>query len=233
MGRPTRYLGAMIKHRHILAALWVVLGALLAWLLLGRPATGIDDADIFFVYAHNLADGHGFVYNVGGERVEGFTSLAWTLVCAATALMADALEKPLFVLNLLLGALAVAACLKRTNNGPVFLIMLLAAPAWFAWSQVTLMESGLWGLVITLLGLAVVEKRSAAVTALLPLMLVTRPESMLWGAWALLLTAYVAGAGRRVKAVAAPALAYVLTLAALVGFRLSYFGYPKSGPSQS
>ena len=42
---------------------------------LHNPLTGIDDANIYFVYARNLANGHGFVYNIGGERVEGFTSL--------------------------------------------------------------------------------------------------------------------------------------------------------------
>lgn len=48
----------------------------------GNPALGVDDANIFFVYAEHLTAGHGFVYNVGGERVEGFTSLLWVLLCA-------------------------------------------------------------------------------------------------------------------------------------------------------
>jgi hypothetical protein len=45
-----------------------------AWLahsLSGTPLVGYDDANIFFVYARNLVDGHGFVYNPGGEPVEG------------------------------------------------------------------------------------------------------------------------------------------------------------------
>jgi len=46
------------------------------------PLTGIDDANIFFTYARNIAAGEGLVYNAGGERVEGFTSLLYTLVCA-------------------------------------------------------------------------------------------------------------------------------------------------------
>ena len=41
----------------------------------------LDDAFISFRYAHNLAAGHGLVYNVG-ERVEGFTNLLWTLLLA-------------------------------------------------------------------------------------------------------------------------------------------------------
>src|SRR5690242_13300954 len=47
-----------------------------------RSYLGIDDAFIYFVYAKNLAHGHGFVYNVGGERVEGFTSMLWVLICS-------------------------------------------------------------------------------------------------------------------------------------------------------
>jgi hypothetical protein len=40
-----------------------------------------DDAFISFRYADNLVRGHGLVFNLG-ERVEGFTNLAWTLWAA-------------------------------------------------------------------------------------------------------------------------------------------------------
>lgn len=43
---------------------------------------GIDDANITLVYARNLAAGEGFVFNAGGERVEGSSSMLWTLLCA-------------------------------------------------------------------------------------------------------------------------------------------------------
>ncbi len=46
----------------------------------GRPTDGIDDAEITHVFAHNIAAGFGYVYNPGGERVEGSTSLLWTLL---------------------------------------------------------------------------------------------------------------------------------------------------------
>ena len=46
------------------------------------PLIGIDDAAITRNYAENLANGHGIVYYVGGERVEGSTSFLWTLVVA-------------------------------------------------------------------------------------------------------------------------------------------------------
>ncbi|MEM6295902.1 MAG: hypothetical protein AAGA54_31815 [Myxococcota bacterium] len=41
-----------------------------------------DDAYISFRYARNLADGLGLVYNPG-ERIEGYTNFAWTVMVAA------------------------------------------------------------------------------------------------------------------------------------------------------
>lgn len=44
-------------------------------------ADAIDDAYISFRYARNAAAGHGLVFNVG-ERVEGYTNFAWTILLA-------------------------------------------------------------------------------------------------------------------------------------------------------
>ncbi len=41
------------------------------WKLHGCPRIGIDDANIFFTYAENLASGNGITYGQNGERVEG------------------------------------------------------------------------------------------------------------------------------------------------------------------
>jgi len=41
-----------------------------------------DDAFISLRYARNLVEGHGLVWNVGGERVEGYTNFLWTMVLA-------------------------------------------------------------------------------------------------------------------------------------------------------
>ena len=38
-----------------------------------------DDAMISMRYAKNFADGHGFVWNPGGERVEGYSNFLWTI----------------------------------------------------------------------------------------------------------------------------------------------------------
>ena len=41
-----------------------------------------DDAMISMRYARNLAEGHGLVWNPGGDRVEGFTNPLWVLYMA-------------------------------------------------------------------------------------------------------------------------------------------------------
>ena len=145
----------------LLSALTVLIGSGLAWYLLGCPGTGIDDADIFFVYGRNFAQGHGFVYNIGGERVEGFTSLLWTLICACLFRLTDHVEIPLYLINLLMGIATLWVCLRRVQNPAVFAVMLAAAPAWFAWCQISLMEAGLWCRLLTLAVLAVVDRRTA------------------------------------------------------------------------
>src|SRR5688572_12167490 len=52
--------------------------------VLSQPEHWLDDAYIFFRYAENWADGHGPVFNVG-ERVEGYSSILWTMILAAGA----------------------------------------------------------------------------------------------------------------------------------------------------
>jgi|GEM_PF-6370263 len=56
----------------------------LTYHLHGSPRKGIDDANIFFSYAENLANGQGLVYGDAGGRVEGFTSMLWVLTCASS-----------------------------------------------------------------------------------------------------------------------------------------------------
>jgi hypothetical protein len=52
-----------------------------------------DDAMISMRYANNLANGHGLVWNLAGEPVEGFTNPLWTLYMAAPHLLPIAPSK--------------------------------------------------------------------------------------------------------------------------------------------
>lgn len=70
-----------------------------------------DDAMISMVFARNLADGHGLVWDRRADAVEGYTNFAWTLVMAAvhvlpvpdrlTSLLIMVLGAVLLALNLL------------------------------------------------------------------------------------------------------------------------------------
>ena len=73
--RPAGRLTAVLTAAAILA-LYFLASYLLVWDL--GP---VDDAFITFRYAHHLAAGEGLAFNPG-ERVEGYSSLSWTLLLA-------------------------------------------------------------------------------------------------------------------------------------------------------
>ena len=58
---------------------------------------GVDDANIFFVFAKNFISGNGLVWNVGEGPVEGFTSLFWLFFCSMGFLITDNPEFLLFL----------------------------------------------------------------------------------------------------------------------------------------
>lgn len=210
------------------AFLCVLAGGTLAWLLLGIPSSGINDADIYLVYAQNYLGGHGFVYNIGDGQLEGFPSLLWMLVCTVVYIFFRTPELPLLMLNLTLGITTVYICLKRSNQKTAFMVLLCSAPAWFAWSQIALVEWGLWCLLLTASILAVSERDSTKCTWLLPLLLLTRPEAMLWGCW-LLLVLFLGlvldrGSRRALRAGFRPLFTFGTTWAVLILFRGLYFG---------
>src|SRR5215471_3596610 len=66
----------------------------------------IDDAYIFFRYAHNISQGHGYVFNIG-QSVEGTTSVTWTAILAAL----DILHMPAELSVKVIGVLCVLATL--------------------------------------------------------------------------------------------------------------------------
>jgi len=84
----------------------LLLGAVLGLGLLGFSRISvIDDAYISFRYAHNLAEGHGFVFN-SGEYVEGYTSLLWTLLMALPEALHFSVSSFAVSLGLVFGLLA-------------------------------------------------------------------------------------------------------------------------------
>jgi len=76
-----------------------------------------DDAYISFRYARNLAQGHGLVFNSGGERVEGYTNFLWVAVLAVFHALGAAPERAAPFLTLActvaLWGVIVRFCLRR------------------------------------------------------------------------------------------------------------------------
>lgn len=146
----------------IRALIITVIGSAIAFFVI-RPSIGIDDANITFKYARNIAAGFGYVYNVGSEHVEGSTSLLWTLItaigfgldrspeqilaglCFGIAAMTVYLTFRLYNLAVKVVGLDVHAYGQATIGA-----LYLSLPMFFSWSVWSLMDTGIWVLFVTL-----------------------------------------------------------------------------------
>lgn len=220
----------------------------LYWKLYDAPATGVDDANIYFVYAENAAQGHGFVFNPGDERVEGFTSFLWTLITTGVIAIAGNFERVLLVLNIFLISYTLFRSIQLINRlipwpwfispaAILFLSLILLIPGYIDWTILSLMETGLWSMLIVLLAIQltryILTDRIHYVSfyGALFLLVFTRPESILWGLFyvlAILITNLMKGRKRleQNRSVIGGMVVYLLAIGLLTGFRLAYFGYP-------
>ncbi|UCH95034.1 MAG: hypothetical protein JSV88_32930 [Candidatus Aminicenantes bacterium] len=66
----------------VLGLLGILIVFVFIFMLRDVAAFGVDDSFIFFRYAENAANGHGFVFNAGEPAGEGFTSWVWLLMLA-------------------------------------------------------------------------------------------------------------------------------------------------------
>ncbi|MBS1667855.1 MAG: hypothetical protein JST58_10810 [Bacteroidetes bacterium] len=244
----------MIKKNALKSYLQILLFTILItgiclFIMEGR-LTGIDDAFIYRAYMRNLANGHGFVYNIGGERVEGFTSLLWTLIGSLFYIISERPVVLMLVFNLLLVSYYICRVCLFINRYfqathffslrvVLFLGLLIAIPGYFEWNILSLMDTGLWSGLLILISLNILEfdianskKRQNLIFCLLLILLVfTRPESILWGIffiavrfyqW-LFLTKNIKQAFWRTTAIF---FSFGAAQSALILWRLHYFGYP-------
>jgi len=233
----------------LVGLLLLILGGLTfyAFYQFEKPVVGVDDANISFVYARHLAQGHGFVYNIGGERVEGFTTLLWVLISGAFFTITKRPELQLLAFNMLLliaTNLMAIYYLYRTQKDRrditilvAYLLFIIVIPDYIVWMTLPLMETGLWSFLLTGAAITVllVNGKSGIKYALLlstvvGLLLLTRPEAIAWGLIFILLaglqTAFMVGLRKALKLIAVPTITYITVLVGLTVFRLSYFGYP-------
>lgn len=218
------------------------------WKLYGEPVIGIDDANIYFVYAQNVAEGHGFVFNAGDERVEGFTSLLWTLITTASYALSNHFELILLILNVVIVSFTLFKSIQLINRlipwpfffspaAILFLALILLIPGYIEWSILSLMETGLWGMLMVWLAIQLLNyiligriHYLSFFTALF-LLVITRPESILWGlfyVFSLLQVNLIRGRNRpeQNRSVLISLVVYVAAIGALTIFRLAYFNYP-------
>lgn len=198
-----------------------------------------DDGFISFRYAQNLAEGRGLVYNAG-EYVEGYTNLLWTLALALFMRLGAQPEIMAHVLGIgcwLAQAAVLAwwswrrAAVEGTRCLPLAAALTLVLEDQQRWATGGLETSmfGLfasWGLLV--LAVQVPDRRRQWLAALLlGLATLTRPDGVLFCALGVAY-AFLArpGASLRERLADAATVALPLTVigAALVAFKLSYYG---------
>ena len=142
-----------------------------------------DDAFITFRYAKNLVDGRGLVMNAG-ERVEGVTSLLFTLLSAlAQALTIDPLVfaralSSVSTVALLFAMFALVRRLAPTSAVLAYAPPTLLAGSWaFAVNAMTGLETALFSALLFGGTVALLFERRALASTLLALGLLTRPEA--------------------------------------------------------
>ncbi|MFA3920810.1 hypothetical protein [Ruegeria hyattellae] len=239
----------MVQERHfedfLLALGLTCIGAALAWLLSGGlPAIGIDDAAITRSYAENVANGAGYVYNVGGERVEGSTAFLWVGILILAYSLTPTPELLIIALCAAFALAAVYTTLRLVRAltdwleiapGPaiwVLSVCLIASPGYFMWSVWTMMELALWSMMLIwmvfLLARLVEDDRGPGNTACLlvaaALMPLVRPEGIATAIGLLLLSGVLAP--RSWRALGGSVVVALASFAAVTSFRLSYFGQP-------
>ena len=192
----------------------------------------IDDAFITFRYAENLADGHGFVFNRGGQAVEGYSNFLWLLILA----LLYKIGLPTYLCAKIIGIITVLITgilwYRFPGNGDYGKMTWLTGPFFLicpvtAFWAVSGLELGLHCLLIVL-SLVTVVKHSRWLYLLGPLVVLNRPEGIAVALAILFVFALVdikQGRFNR-KFYFISAVTVVLTLAGLIVFRQLVFGYP-------
>ena len=215
----------------------------------GTGAIGIDDGNIFLNYAQHIAHGQGFVFNTNGERVEGFTSLLWVLVCAFFYLFTSHPEFLLIVFCLLLTSFTVTVIFRTLKRDiqktyPVFTkyffwiycaFIISIGASYTAWSVLSLMENALWNFIFTLLIILVIStiepirvslSRQIIIVLLGCLLSLTRPEALVWNL--VFTTVLLWSFYQNNRRIYFPVIYFVCVAGVTAGltiFRLRYFGF--------
>jgi arabinofuranosyltransferase len=201
------------------------------------------------VYMKNLALGNGFVFNVGGERVEGFTSLLWVIIGSSFYHFTSNPELFLVILNITLISI-VLFCItnfiddkddnSRLSKKSVFFLLLVGiTPGFIDWTVFSLMETGLWCFLLSMTTIQIIRynknhnktKHYLILSFLYTLLVLCRPESMLWVPVFIILNAskeYIILSSPKIfsRGTIISSIIFATTLLIIIIWRLDYFGYP-------
>ena len=207
---------------------------------------GIDTANVFFGYAQNICEGRGITYALNGAPCEGTTSMLWLLLCSMCFKLrlgepgVLGLSFALILASQWIWLRVLSRLLPARNRSTPFLfayvVMVLSSAGYVTWMAVTLMDTVLWGFLVAWMTLAFLRGTEEEIAGtrekaffVVPFVLApwARPEAMLVVPCCLALSALfrmTRGKGLRTELVRGAGFA--VSLAALTGFRLAYFGYP-------
>jgi len=137
----------------------------------------LDDAYITFRYARHLAEGDGLgAWNRTGERVEGYSSLLWTLLLAGAAWLGVDIRLASKLLGAGAALVSIAVLMRRAGDRPPFLAgLFLALYVPFALYAASGMEAVAFTCLVTL---ALVGP-AAGQPIVAPLLVAMRPEGAL------------------------------------------------------
>lgn len=191
-----------------------------------------DDAGVSFLYARNLVQGHGLVYNVGDPPVEGYSNPLWTFLLGAGRGLGFAIIPASKVLGIALGILCilwVALLLRDQGDGAAWGLIVLGANASFVIWTGSGLENGLHALLLVALvavigGTTLTMGRLVMAGLVLALLIWSRPEGPLF---TVAVSAWLAGRwwfGQPIPRKSWMVLLLpALSLAVLLTFRLLYF----------
>lgn len=225
----------------LLVILWMTVAACVVYVATGKPSLGIDDAQIFFTYAQNVASGKGLLYSPGVPPAEGYTSTLWTALCALMFWI-HANEIGVLVVSMLLVVITQMLALRLIDtllSGArawqarlIYAVLITVSPAYLSWTTITLMDTGIWStLIVSMVYVLLLPPTSrsgwALAGAVFCLAQLARPEATVVGPALLALLWLKLRSQRHSSAPVWWILgAMIATTLALTAFRLAYFGYP-------
>lgn len=224
-----------MRKVHLAIVLTILFQAFLSYVILD-PKVGYDDANITQGYAQNIANGYGYVYNPGGERVEGSTSPLWTALNALAfllpgSIMLVTLMSFIVAYLILLVSANITKALTGSESAAVVTVGLFnLLPYVLGWWLYSLLDIGLFVLV-TAASIYFFRLRSERYLWLgffcLAILPTVRPEGIAVALGVVSLSILIPSSGGiQKKNIAIGLILPVLSFALLTLFRLEYFGFP-------